>query len=68
MVPDDCSTILVVSVLISRKNAERLGATPDPSITSGADEIGGTIMGESAGSCRISGPSDRLLTNHCDKL
>ena len=42
--PDDCSTTLVRSVLISIKYAGRLEAIPDPSTGSEPDEADGTTV------------------------
>lgn len=48
MIPDDCLTILVPSVLISTKNTSKSRAVRDPSNNSGPNEAGGTIVGEFA--------------------
>lgn len=49
MIPDDCSTILVPSGLISTKNAGKSGAAWDSSIINGrSNEAGGTAVDELA--------------------
>jgi hypothetical protein len=46
MIPDDCSTILVSSVLISTKNAGKSGAVQDPFNNGGPEAAGGTAVDE----------------------
>ena len=46
MIPDDCSVILVSSVLISTKNADKSGAVQDPSNKGGPEAAGGTAVDE----------------------
>jgi hypothetical protein len=48
MTPDDCSTILVSSVLISTKNAGQSGAAQDPSNEGEPEAAGGTVVDEFA--------------------
>jgi hypothetical protein len=48
MIPDDCSMILVFSVLISTKNAGKSGAVQDSSNKSGPESAGGTAVDEFA--------------------
>jgi hypothetical protein len=46
MIPDDCSIILVFSVLISTKNAGKSGMVQDSSNKCGPEATGGTAVGE----------------------
>jgi hypothetical protein len=46
MIPDDCSIILVSSVLISTKNAGKSGAVQDPCSKGGPEAAGGTAVND----------------------